>query len=155
MRTPASILGHPIHPMLVPIPIGLWLFSLVCDLAYVFGNGDPVWRVVALYAIVGGLIGALAAAVPGLVDLLSLPAAPKRTAIAHMTINLTVVALYAINAWMRLGASGTAARSITETTILMSIAGVAMLVVSGWLGGKMVYEGGVGVSSGEPPPLRR
>lgn len=32
MRTPANVARHPIHPMLVPIPIGLWIFSLVCDL---------------------------------------------------------------------------------------------------------------------------
>lgn len=31
MRTPAQIAGHPIHPMLVPIPSGLWLFSFACD----------------------------------------------------------------------------------------------------------------------------
>lgn len=37
MKTPASIAGHPIHPMLVGIPIGLWLFSLVCDLVHVCG----------------------------------------------------------------------------------------------------------------------
>ena len=42
MRTPASIAGHPIHPMLVPIPIGLWIFSFVCDLAYaeLLGRGQ-------------------------------------------------------------------------------------------------------------------
>ena len=39
MRTPASIAGHPIHPMLVTFPIGLWVFSLVADLIYAFGTG--------------------------------------------------------------------------------------------------------------------
>ena len=43
MRTPASIAGHPIHPMLVPIPIGLWLFSLVCDIVHAAGNTNPDW----------------------------------------------------------------------------------------------------------------
>lgn len=49
MRTPASIAGHPIHPMLVPIPIGLWIFSLVCDLIHAGGNTNPAWSTVALY----------------------------------------------------------------------------------------------------------
>src|SRR6476661_2694429 len=73
VRTPANIAGHPIHPMLVTIPIGLWIFSFVCDLAFVFGRGAPVWSTVALYTMAGGIVGALAAAVFGFIDLLSLP----------------------------------------------------------------------------------
>jgi uncharacterized membrane protein len=133
----------------VPIPIGLWIFALVCDLVHVFGSGDPVWRVVAFFAIIGGIVGALGAALPGLVDLLSLPPALKRTAIAHMAINLTVVALFAINAWMRAGRAVDEHVALSDWTVLLSIVGVALLVVSGWLGGKMVYEGGVGVNVDE------
>ena len=132
MRTPASIAKHPIHPMLVPIPIGLWLFSLVCDLVYRFGSGNPTWEVVALYTMVGGIVGALAAALPGVVDLLSLPTPVKRIGVAHMAINLTVVALYVINAWMR--RDGT-----SDANLWLSVLGVALLGVSGWLGGHMVY----------------
>jgi uncharacterized membrane protein len=102
MRTPASIAGHPIHPMLVPIPIGLWIFSLACDLIHAGGATSPAWTTVALYTMGGGIVGALAAAVPGLIDLLSLPPGPRRTALTHMTINLTVVVLYVINFWLRL-----------------------------------------------------
>ena len=108
MRTPASIAGHPIHPMLVPIPIGLWIFSLTCDLVHAGGSGDPAWATVALYTMGGGIVGALLAALPGLIDLLSLPPGPRKAAIAHMTINLTVVALYAVNLWLRLPALGLA-----------------------------------------------
>ena len=111
MRTPASIAGHPIHPMLVTLPIGLWVFSLVCDLVYAFGTVTAAWKTVAFFTMAGGLVGALAAAIPGLIDLLSLPPGIRSTAIKHMAI--------------------------------------AMLLVSGWLGGKLVYEGGVGVSTGE------
>src|SRR5439155_1300719 len=62
MRTPANIARHPIHPMLVAIPIGLWIFSLICDLVYRFGGGNPNWQVVAWYTLVGGILGALVAA---------------------------------------------------------------------------------------------
>src|SRR5262245_45637647 len=98
MRTPANMAKHPIHPMLVPIPIGLWLFSLVCYLIGLAGY-QGAWPTVALYAMVGGIIGALLAAIPGLIDLLSLPSGVKSVGVAHMTINLTVVALYVINTW--------------------------------------------------------
>ena len=142
MRTPASIAKHPIHPMLVPIPIGLWVFSLVADIARVMGSPDPAWPTVAFYTMVGGIIGALLAALPGLVDLLSLPAGPRKTAIAHMTINLTVVALYVINVWMRWRSPAD-----LEVPFWLSLAGIGLLLVSGWLGGKMVYEHGVAVDT--------
>lgn len=136
MKTPASIAGHPIHPMLVAIPIGLWIFSLVCDLAPLFGASGEPWATVAVYTMAGGIAGALLAAVPGLIDLLSLPSPIKRTALLHMAINLGVVALYAVNLWLRL--DGT-------MLVWLSVLGIGLLVVSGWLGGKMVYEHGVAV----------
>src|SRR3954467_876819 len=92
-QTPASIAGHPIHPMLVPIAIGCFIFSFASDLiCLATGNGNP-WNVLAYYTMIGGILGALAAAVPGLIDLLSLPAGyTKGVAIKHMSINLLVVA---------------------------------------------------------------
>ena len=145
MRTPASIARHPIHPMIVPIPIGLWLFSLACDLIFLFGAHDPVWKACAFYAMVGGLIGGLVAALPGLVDLMSLPEGPRGTAVLHMSINLAIVALFAVNAWMRYRAGDLGASS--TTTVWLSVLAVAMLLVSGWLGGKLVYEGAVAVDT--------
>jgi uncharacterized membrane protein len=143
MRTPANIAGHPIHPMLVTIPIGLWVFSLVCDLVGMRSATPQDWSLVAFYAMVGGIVGALAAAVPGLIDLLSLHGRPiQKTAIIHMSINLAIVVLYVINAWTRYAASVNGA-----TSLALSVLAVAMLLVSGWLGGKMVFTAGVGVDT--------
>lgn len=149
MRTPASIAGHPIHPMLVPIPIGLWIFSLVCDLIHAGGSSNPAWITVALYTMGGGIAGALLAAVPGLVDLLSLPPGPRKTALAHMAINLTVVALYVVNFWLRVREPES-----PGGLIWLSLLGIGLLVISGWLGGKMVYELGVAVEV-SPDTARR
>lgn len=148
MRTPASIAGHPIHPMLVPIPIGLWIFSLVCDLIHAGGSTSPAWTTVALYTMGGGIVGALLAAVPGLIDLLSLPPGPRRTALTHMAINLTVVVLYVINFWLRLGSP-----ERPGNLIWLSVIGIGLLVISGWLGGKMVYVHGIAVDT--PPEATR
>jgi uncharacterized membrane protein len=150
MRTPASIAGHPIHPMLVPIPIGLWIFSLVCDLIHAGGSSNPAWSTVALYTMGGGIVGALLAAVPGLIDLLSLPPGPRKTGITHMAINLTVVVLYIINFWLRLNSPDKAG-----TAVWLSVIAIGLLVISGWLGGKMVYEHGIAVSTPADPTLRR
>lgn len=145
MHTPASIAKHPIHPMIIVFPVGLWIFSLICDLAALAtGDADSavVWSVVAFYTMVGGLVGALVAAVPGLIDLLSLKDPEvKKIAITHMSINLAVVALYIANIWLR--TSGTA----SNLPVGLSVLTVLMLAVSGWLGGEMVHVHGVGVES--------
>lgn len=147
MRTPASIAGHPIHPMIVPLAIGGFLLSFIFDIVCLAtGHLDP-WSTVAYYTMIGGIVGALVAAVFGLVDLVSLPAgATKKVALTHMGINLVVVALFAGNAWLR-----HAEPSPSGAPFILSVIGIALLVVSGWLGGKMVYEAGVGVSMGEEP----
>ncbi len=158
MRTPASVARHPIHPMLVPIPIGLWLFSLVCDFIYRFGSGDTVWYTVASYNLVAGIVGALLAAIFGLIDMRALPPHVKKTATTHMAINLTVVALYVINAWLRITPG-----AYSDVPFGLSIAAVLLLAVSGWLGGHMVYVQQAGVSTdgggspqpGTPPPSAR
>lgn len=145
MSTPASIMGHPIHPILIPIPIGLWVFSLVSDLIFAAGLGGPVWNDVAFYTMAGGIVGALLAAVPGLVDLLSLEdAKAKRVGVAHMTINLVVVGLYAVNLWLRLDSAPGALLPVG-----LSVVAALLLGVSGWLGGELVFKHAVGV---EPRP---
>ena len=160
MRTPANIARHPIHPMLVAIPIGLWLFSLACDVIHLAGATSGNWLIVARYTIVGGIFGALVAAIPGFIDMLSLPWNLKRVALVHMVINLTVVGLYVFNALLR--AHG--AENSTPMPYVLSLVAVALLAVSGWLGGKLVYVHGVavdampdqsvGVSPGRPRATR-
>lgn len=147
MRTPASIAGHPIHPMLVPIAIGGFLLSFAFDVVcWVTGATPPnVYNQVAYYTMLGGIAGALVAAVFGFVDLLSLPAGPvKGTAVKHMKINLTVVVLYIVNAWMRY-----ANPAELGVPMVLSVVSVLLLGVSGWLGGKLVFEAGVGVNTGK------
>ena len=151
MRTPASIYKHPIHPMLVVFPIGLWMFSLACDLVRLSGASAETWSTVAFIAMVGGLIGALFAAVPGAIDLLYYKggAPPVKTiALTHMAINLTAVVLYAINVWLRVRGPSPMDAGMSAP-VLLSIVGVALIAVSGWLGGQMVHVYGVGVEGRE------
>ena len=141
MHTPASFKGHPIHPMLVVFPIGLWGFSLIADLIHQWGLGDATWSVVAYYTMAGGVVGALLAAIPGLIDLMSIEdGKAKRIGIAHMVVNLLVVALYAVNLFVR-GSKG----FDTDAGVALSVAAVGLLSISGWLGGELVYVYGVAV----------
>jgi uncharacterized membrane protein len=136
MRTPASVKSHPYHPILVALPIGLWIFSLYSDLAAHFHWGGDVWRQIAFYTMAGGIITALIAAVPGFIDLLSIKEAKlKRIGIIHMIINLVVVGLYFINLLLRRGGS---AEEVTP--IILSAIGVILFGISGWLGGELVHH---------------
>jgi uncharacterized membrane protein len=142
MLSRASIAGHPIHPMLIPLPIGLWVFSLVADLIFRLGWGDPVWNDVAFYTLAGGIVGALLAAIPGVVDLLAIrDDEARRIGASHLTLNLTIVALFALNLWLRVRTPAGAG-----LPLLLSVLGVALLGVSGWLGWEMISRYGVGVS---------
>ncbi|MGH7572444.1 MAG: DUF2231 domain-containing protein [Gemmatimonadota bacterium] len=137
----ARLFKHPIHPMLVPVPIGLWIFSFVCDLVYRFLSDNVIWDEVAFYTMAGGIVGALLAALPGFVDLLSLnDPATRRIALAHMLVNLTTVVLFAINLWLRTNSPPGAG-----VPVVLSLVGVLLLGVAGWLGGELVFRHGVGV----------
>jgi len=129
--------------MLIPFPIGLLIFSLVCDVISLVSEDPAIWATVALYSMVAGFIGALIAAVPGVIDLLSLAERKvKRIALTHMAINLVAVTLYAVNIGLRL--TGADNHGIP---LLLSAAAVVLLGISGWLGGEMVYAHAVGVDS--------
>ncbi|MGH7232166.1 MAG: DUF2231 domain-containing protein [Nitrospiraceae bacterium] len=141
MATPASVQKHPIHPMLVPFPIALWIFSLACDVIYMMGWGGAVWNDMAFYSMMGGVLGALLAAIPGYLDYRSLSEpGVKRIGKWHMIINLSTVVLFAINLWLRMGSEPG-----VMLPVGLSIIGVAMLGISGWLGGELVYVHGVAV----------
>lgn len=149
MPTPASIRKHPIHPMLVGIPIGLWVFAVVADLIYM-GGGGPAWMDVARYCIAGGIVGALVAAVPGLVDLMSMPPGTVRTvALTHMTVNLIAVGLFGLSFWLRM------TDPLGGWPAAISGVGLLLLGLGGWLGGELVFVHGMGVEAAEAKGARR
>lgn len=148
-RTPARILKHPIHPMLIVFPIGLWIFSFVLDIISMIGLGGPTLNEVSFYAILGGIIGAVLAAVPGYVDFLSLSGETRRIALWHMIVNLAALGLFIVSFAIRVGE-----RQEITTAFVPSAIGVILLGISGWLGGELVYVHRVAVEAPavEKPP---
>src|SRR5207248_10796062 len=138
-------LRHPLHPMLVHFPIGLFLLSLLLDLASLALPSAPDLVRDSFYAMLLGVITALVAAVPGFVDYTDIrsdhPA--KRTATTHLTLNLIVVALYGINLGVR--SSSLVDPKISFGPLILSLVGVGLLSVSGYLGGRLVYDAGISV----------
>jgi uncharacterized membrane protein len=144
MSSPASIKKHPVHPMLVGVPIGLWIFALVCDVVHA-ASGNAVWQTVATYSVAGGIVGAILAAVPGLIDYFSIDEGEmKRIANLHLAVNLGAVAIFAINLWLRfhLPVQG-------NLPLGLSVVGVLAIGFGGWLGGEMVYVKGMAVDAVE------
>ncbi len=141
--------GHPFHPILVTVPIGAWMSSVVFDLgSHAVDDGSYLVRGAA-WLVVIGVLGAVVAALFGLLDLLAIPRGTRafRTGIAHMSLNLTAVALFAVDFLLR---RGDLDRTATPAgPLLLSIAGVAILGASGWLGGMLAYHFGVRVADEE------
>jgi uncharacterized membrane protein len=139
--------GHPLHPLLVTVPIGSWLASLVFDVASQFAAHPGFLAQGAEWLIGIGVVGALAAAAVGFLDLLAIaPGTPAfRTAIWHMSLNLVVTATYTVNfAWRHEGsASG---GPVPLGMLALSAVAFAALGVSGFLGGKLAYRYGVRVA---------
>ncbi len=143
MKRMARVWNHPIHPMFVPFPIGLWIFSLVADIIYRV-NGDALWAGIAYYSMAGGIVGALLAALPGFMDFLAIPPSRvKRLALRHMLINVGALILFCINLTLRTGAPA------STVPFVLSIIGALSITVSGWYGGEMVFVHGVGVDTKE------
>ncbi|MEW2254545.1 DUF2231 domain-containing protein [Streptomyces sp. NPDC047869] len=139
--------GHPFHPMLVTVPIGAWVTSLVFDIASHVVHRPGFLTQSSQWLIAVGVIGALLAAMAGFLDLFAIPAGTPafRTALVHMTLNLLVTAAYAVNFLWRHG-EHTGGGSVATGQLVLSALSVAALGASGFLGGKLAYRYGVRVA---------
>jgi uncharacterized membrane protein len=139
--------GHPFHPIFVTIPIGAWVSSLLFDIAGKAGADDAAAFTTASYWLIGiGVVGAVLAAVFGLMDLMRLPrgTAALRWGLTHMTLNLSAVALFVIDfLWRR---STYDQPPVRTGQLVLSGAALVVLSVSGWIGGMLAYRYGVRVA---------
>jgi uncharacterized membrane protein len=150
-KRPVSVLagpyGHPLHPVLVTVPIGAWVASLVFDLASRFSDEPVVFAKGAWWLICVGLVGALVAAMLGFLDLFAIPTGTRafRTGLLHMALNLTVVVVFAGSLLPRRDRLEQP-DGVPVGLIAVSAVALGVLAVSGWLGGKLAYRYGVRVA---------
>ncbi|MCE5197694.1 MAG: DUF2231 domain-containing protein [Armatimonadota bacterium] len=139
-------LGHPLHPALVALPIGAWMFGALMD-GIASATRNKCAQDAADHAAFVGLVGAASAAVAGLAEFMRVPSDEKaqQTALTHATLNVSAVALYSMNSLLRYFRRG---RGKTGGFIpkMLSLAGVGIIGYSGWLGGSLVYRHGTAVS---------
>jgi uncharacterized membrane protein len=146
MESRAKLLGHPIHPMLVVLPLGLFIAAVVFDAVYLW-NGSPTFAAVGYWNIAGGVVGGLLAAVFGLIDWLAIPAGTraKRIGLLHGASNVLVILAFALAWWIR---SNRFDAAPTPSVFGLQLAALLLGAVAGWLGGELVDRLAVGVDNG-------
>ncbi len=144
MESKVSIGGHPIHPMLIPFPLALWSTSFAVDILFYFTRHATL-LVIAKFMLAAGCLAAVAAAIPGIIDWLAIKDGEvKRVANWHARLNIAALVIFAISLFLRMGNySHLVGRRLT-IPFLLSLVGVILIVISGWLGGELVFRYGVG-----------
>lgn len=154
MRSRAALGTHPLHPAVVPLPIGSFFLAFVADVIHALTK-NPLFYDVAEFAIGVGIVTALLAAVLGLIDFfgVNMSAAGRRLATIHMSINLVAVVLYVVS-WLVRRNHGALDSPRWPLAFGLAVVPFLMLGVSGWLGGKMSYEHKIGVVEWIDPEAR-
>lgn len=138
----AAMWSHPIHPMLVSMPIGLLIGAFVADLIF-WGGGSEFFAQMALWLVGGGLVTGLVAALAGLVDFTSIERARSTDGWIHAVGNGVVMLVAAGNLVLRL--AGDAADVVLPWGLLLSTVTVVGLGITGWYGGELSYRHMIGV----------
>ncbi len=156
MKSKAAIANHPIHPMLVPIPIGAFFLALVGDVMHTLRPEDRFWYDLSFTCIGIGLIFALAAAVFGAIDYLGVKMSSRafRLASWHAVLNVSMALAYVVSFLLRRHNAAIQPQR-WPAPLLFALVGFGLLCVSGWLGGKLAYEHRVGVLEAPPAPSAR
>ena len=146
MQSRAKLLGHPLHPILIPFPLGLLITSFIFDIVFLITR-TAIFSVVAFWMLTAGVIGGLIAAVPGVIDWLAIPHRTRARSIAlwHLLSNVVAIILFAASWLIRVGAPPAQTGAVA---IILSLVGVVLSGVGGWLGGELVDRLGVGVDEG-------
>lgn len=146
MESRAKIAGHAAHALLIVFPLGLLATAVIFDVIYLLTD-NPTFVLVSFWMIVAGLIGGLAAAVPGWIDWFAIPAGTraKRVGLVHGLGNVTVLLLFALSWLLRRDEAGYLPSTIA---LAASFLGFVLAVVTGWLGSELVERLGVGVYNG-------
>jgi uncharacterized membrane protein len=146
MESRVKLLGHPVHPMLIVFPLGLLATAVVFDILYrIFNN--PLFPTASFYMIAAGIVGGLLAAIFGFIDWLGLPnnSRAKRIGLWHGLGNFVIVLLF-IGSWLlRRNNVDFVPDSLA---LILSFVGAGLALITGWIGGELVYRLGVAVDPG-------
>lgn len=138
-RSTAAIDGHPLHPAIVPLPIGMLAAAAMSDAAHLV-TGDAFFSRASRWLLAGGILSGAVSAGLGLVDFLTIRAARGPVGLAHAGGNAAILAMSGVSLVLRRRSSGTPGTAAT-----LSLAAAALLAITGWLGGELTFRKRVGV----------
>lgn len=147
MSKTVKAFGHPVHQMLIVFPLGLLATSVIFDILY-FSRDEMNFAIASYYTMAAGIVGAVLAAIFGLTDWLNVPSATRAKSVGmwHGGGNLLVTLLFLASWYLRRGTLVP-----DSTTFTLSLIGVLLALVTGWLGGELVIRLGIGVDEGANP----
>lgn len=126
-------LGHPLHPLLVTVPIGAWVSASVLDVTK--GSEEAARRLIGL-----GILAAVPTAAAGASDWRYTSGRERRVGLVHSLANQVGLALYGAS-WLARG------RNRNAVGVLLALGGAGAVSVGGYLGGHLTYARGVGVDT--------
>lgn len=144
----ANLAGHPLHPMLITLPIGFWVATLLADLGFWWTGADG-WANAAMWLLGAAIVAAAAAAITGLIDFLGddrIRALSQAWQHAIGNVIAVLVSLFSFYWRYRYGSAG-----VLPTGLVLSLIVVGIILFTGWLGGEMVFRHRVAVYD-EPRP---
>ena|SRR5215207_6147890 len=144
----ANLMGHPLHPILITLPIGLFVATFLFDLIF-WRTGNEAFATAALWLLGFGLIAAALAAVTGLIDFFG-DARIRELGDAWQhaigNVIMVLIQLFSFYQRYRYGAS-----AVVPLGLSLSLIAVLILLFTGWKGGEMVFRHRVAVYD-EPRP---
>jgi uncharacterized membrane protein len=151
MKSRIVVAGHSLHVMLVAFPLGLLCLSPLWDLLRL-STPQPAWGIIGFWTIFAGVVSALVAAVPGLIDFLAIPTGTraKLVGLRHLQLNLTLVGLFTLSLVLRKIAPG-GYQNAGIPQMLPGWFGVVVAGFSAWMGSELVETLGIGVHDGANP----
>jgi uncharacterized membrane protein len=143
MRGKARLFGHSVHPMLIVFPLGMLTVSWIFDIVHL-ATGVGTWAHVAFWMLSCGLVGGVAAAIPGLIDYFAIPqnTRARNVATRHLAVNLLAMSFF-LTSWLIRMVTGIEDAGVGS--LLVAMLGAGMISVSAWYGGELVERLGVGV----------
>ena len=145
MESRIKLLGHPIHPMLIVLPLGLLSIGVLFDVVYLV-TGTELFAQVAFWNISAGIVGGLLAALFGFLDWTTIPreTRARRLGAWHGLGNFAIVLLFVVS-WLIRQPDPSYAPNLLP--FALGVLAVGMALITAWLGGELVYRLGVGVDA--------